>query len=132
MGRSIHDFDIDNHVTRVVLGAPGTWVQLEAMVARLHETPLPRNQPLWAFYYIEGLESGQVAWFCKYHHACIDGMAGQAIIDVLFSRDPTTDTPIAQPAVERTRTGRARSHVRRGTIADRSEFRLDVAIDEPA
>ena len=46
------------------------------MVARLHETPLPRDRPLWAFYYIEGLESGQVAWFCKYHHACIDGMAG--------------------------------------------------------
>ncbi len=80
-------FAIDNHVTRVVLGAPGTWLQLEAMVARLHETPLPRDKPLWAFYYIEGLETGQVAWFCKYHHACIDGMAGQAIIDVLFSRD---------------------------------------------
>ncbi len=92
-------FDIDNHVTRVVLSAPGTWVQLEALVARLHETPLPRNRPLWAFYYIEGLESGQVAWFCKYHHACIDGMAGQAIIDVLFSRDPLTDPPIAQPTV---------------------------------
>jgi diacylglycerol O-acyltransferase len=93
------DFAIDNHVTRVVLGAPGTWVQLEAMVARLHETPLPRDRPLWAFYYIDGLESGQVAWFCKYHHACIDGMAGQAIIDVLFSRDPNTDTPVASPVV---------------------------------
>ena len=51
-------FAIDNHVTRVVLGAPGTWLQLEAMVARLHETPLPRDKPLWAFYYIEGLEIG--------------------------------------------------------------------------
>ena len=90
------EFDIDNHVTRVVLGAPGTWAQLEAMVARLHETPLPRNRPLWAFYYIEGLASGQVAWFCKYHHACIDGMAGQAIIDVLFSRDPAVDPPPAR------------------------------------
>jgi WS/DGAT/MGAT family acyltransferase len=98
-------FDIDNHVTRVVLGAPGTWVQLEAMVARLHETPLPRSRPLWAFYYIEGLESGQVAWFCKYHHACIDGMAGQAIIDVLFSRDPATDPPIAQPAAREAEPG---------------------------
>ena len=68
------------------------------MVARLHETALPRDKPLWAFYYIEGLESGQVAWFCKYHHACIDGMAGQAIIDVLFSRDPATDPPVAPPA----------------------------------
>jgi diacylglycerol O-acyltransferase len=89
-------FDIDNHVFRIVLPAPGSWSQLEAMVARLHEAALPRHQPLWAFYYIEGLASGQVAWFCKYHHACIDGMAGQAIIDVLFSRDPATDPPIAE------------------------------------
>ncbi|HET6473589.1 MAG TPA: wax ester/triacylglycerol synthase family O-acyltransferase [Pseudomonadales bacterium] len=94
------DFDIDNHVVRVQLSAPGTWQQLEALVARLHETVLPRARPLWAFYYIEGLATGQVAWFCKYHHACIDGMAGQAIIDVLFSRDPATDPPMA-PLPER-------------------------------
>ena len=90
-------FDINNHVSRVKLGAPGSWAQLEAMVARLHEAPLPRNRPLWAFYYIEGLASGQVAWFCKYHHACIDGMAGQGIIDVLFSRSAATDPPLAEP-----------------------------------
>jgi diacylglycerol O-acyltransferase / wax synthase len=90
-------FDIDNHVVRVMLPAPGRWAQLEAMVARLHEAPLPRNRPLWAFYYIDGLESGQVAWFCKYHHACIDGMAGQAIIEVLFSRNATTDPPLPAP-----------------------------------
>jgi len=89
------NFDIDNHVMRVQLSAPGTWQQLEALVARLHETVLPRARPLWAFYYIEGLATGQVAWFSKYHHACIDGMAGQAIIDVLFSRDPATDPPLA-------------------------------------
>lgn len=93
------EFNIDNHVSRVVLGAPGTWAQLETMVARLHEAPLPRSRPLWAFYYIEGLASGQVAWFCKYHHACIDGMAGQGIIDVLFSKDPATDPPLTQPTV---------------------------------
>jgi diacylglycerol O-acyltransferase / wax synthase len=89
------NFDIDNHVMRVQLSAPGTWPQLEALVARLHETALPRARPLWAFYYIEGLATGQVAWFCKYHHACIDGMAGQAIIDVLFSKDPAADPPKA-------------------------------------
>ncbi len=95
------NFDIDNHVVRVALGAPGTWQQLEALVARLHETALPRSRPLWIFYYIEGLASGQVAWFCKYHHACIDGMAGQAIIDVLFSKIPSDapilPAPVAEP-----------------------------------
>ncbi len=91
-------FAIDNHVSRVKLGAPGSWAQLEAMVARLHEAPLPRNRPLWAFYYIEGLASGQVAWFSKYHHACIDGMAGQGIIDILFSKSAATDPPLVEAA----------------------------------
>ena len=91
-------FAIDNHVSRVRLGAPGSWAQLEAMVARLHEAPLPRNRPLWAFYYIEGLASGQVAWFSKYHHACIDGMAGQGIIDILFSKSAATDPPLVEAA----------------------------------
>ena len=90
------EFAIDNHVSRVRLGAPGTWAQLEAMIARLHEAPLPRHRPLWAFYYIEGLASGQVAWFCKYHHACIDGMAGQGIIDILFSKSADVDPPVVQ------------------------------------
>jgi diacylglycerol O-acyltransferase len=90
-------FDIDRHVFRVALPAPGTWSQLETMIGRLHEASLPRDRPLWAFYYIDGLATGEVAWFCKYHHACIDGMAGQAIIDVLFSRDPAVDAPLPPP-----------------------------------
>jgi WS/DGAT/MGAT family acyltransferase len=91
-------FVIDNHVKRVRLPKPGTWRQLETLVARLHEAPFDRSRSLWCFYYIEGLETGQVAWYCKYHHACIDGMAGQAIIDMLFSRDPKTDPPPAETA----------------------------------
>jgi WS/DGAT/MGAT family acyltransferase len=91
------DFDIRNHVKREKLPKPGTWRQLETIVARLHETAFDRARSLWCFYYIEGLDTGQVAWYCKYHHACIDGMAGQAIIDILFSRDPKTDPPAAKP-----------------------------------
>ncbi|NJN51688.1 MAG: wax ester/triacylglycerol synthase family O-acyltransferase [Gammaproteobacteria bacterium] len=95
------DFDVARHVQRVVLPSPGTKRQLEATVARLHETPLDRHHPLWTFYYIEGLDSAfaakgrtVVGWYCKYHHACIDGMAGQGIIDVLFSEAPHVASPI--------------------------------------
>ena len=100
-------FDIDEHVHVVTLPAPGTQRQLEALVAKLHETPLDRSRPLWSFTLIEGLgpqfspsPQGRrvVALYCKYHHACIDGMAGQAIIDVLFSDDPTASPPAAPPS----------------------------------
>ncbi len=81
-------FDIDYHLQRTRVPGPGTQSQLEQTVARLHETPLDRSRPLWQYWLIEGLESGHVAWYTKYHHACIDGMAGQAIIDILFADAP--------------------------------------------
>ena len=84
------EFDIDNHVKRARLPTPGTQAQLEQMVARLHEVPLDRSRPLWQYWLIEGLESGHVAWYTKYHHACMDGMAGQAIVDILFTDGPET------------------------------------------
>lgn len=89
-------FDIQYHVQRTRVPAPGTQHQLEQTVARLHETPLDRSRPLWQYWLIEGLESGHVAWYTKYHHACIDGMAGQAIIDILFSDTPD-EPPIPAP-----------------------------------
>lgn len=92
-------FDINYHVQRTRVPAPGTQSQLEQTVARLHETPLDRSRPLWQYWLIEGLESGHVAWYTKYHHACIDGMAGQAIIDILFSDAPELP-PIPAPDVD--------------------------------
>ncbi|MEE4297921.1 MAG: wax ester/triacylglycerol synthase family O-acyltransferase [Pseudomonadales bacterium] len=91
-------FDIRNHVRRARVPSPGTQKQLEQLVARLHEEPLDRARPLWEFWLIEGLEDGTVAWYTKYHHACIDGMAGQAIIDILFNDDPSI--PPVPPAAE--------------------------------
>jgi len=91
------DFDVDNHVKRTRLPEPGTPDILERVVARLHETPLDRSRPLWQYWLIEGLESGHVAWYTKYHHACIDGMAGQAIMDILFTDRP--EIPPAPPSV---------------------------------
>jgi len=98
------DFDIDRHVKRVVVPPPGDLRALEKLVARLHESSFDRRHPLWSFTLIDGLGASLspsvngrkvVGWYCKYHHACIDGMAGQGIIDVLFSDDPKTPPPPA-------------------------------------
>lgn len=83
------EVDLDYHVRRIRLPAPGTHAQLEATVARLHGQRLDRARPLWLFHVIEGLESGQRAVYTKVHHAAVDGAAGVALAQVLLDSSPT-------------------------------------------
>ncbi|MBN8508909.1 MAG: wax ester/triacylglycerol synthase family O-acyltransferase [Burkholderiales bacterium] len=80
--------DLDHHLRRVVLPRPGSWEQLERVVARLHSSLLDRSRPLWEFTVIEGLQSGEVVLYAKAHHAGIDGQAGQAVGRALFDPAP--------------------------------------------
>jgi len=81
--------DLDHHVCRIVLPRPGTHATLEACVARLHGELLDRRRPLWKFYLIEGLASGQLAWYSKVHHAALDGAAGVQLANALLDATPT-------------------------------------------
>lgn len=89
------NFDIRQHLHLTRLPTPGSFKQLEQLIGKLHEKQLDRKYPLWQFHLIQGLETGQSVWYTKYHHACIDGMAGQQIIDVLF-----TDEPSGKPSLD--------------------------------
>ncbi|MGZ8254597.1 MAG: WS/DGAT/MGAT family O-acyltransferase [Burkholderiaceae bacterium] len=80
--------DLDRHVLRVRLPRPGTQRQLEAAVARLHAKCLPRDRPLWAFHVIEGLQSGELGFYTKIHHATLDGAAGVALAHALLDITP--------------------------------------------
>ena len=82
------EFDINYHIQRHRLPPPGTHAQLEQAVAHLHEIAVDRARPLWRYWLIEGLESGHIAWYTKYHHTCMDGVSGQAIITTLFNESP--------------------------------------------
>ena len=90
------DLDIDSHVRHVILPRPGTWVQLERYVARLHSGLLDRSRPLWETYVIEGLASGQMAIYNKMHHAAIDGQAGVAVTKALLG-DAAVPAPVKPP-----------------------------------
>lgn len=81
--------DLAWHVQRVKLPKPGTLAQLEKLVARLHAEPLDRTRPLWRFYLIEGLASGDLAWYSKVHHATLDGAAGVQLAHALLDATPT-------------------------------------------
>ncbi|MDB5872119.1 MAG: putative acyltransferase [Ramlibacter sp.] len=101
------DLDLDYHVRHVMLPRPGTRVQLEQYVARLHSSLLDRSRPLWEIYIIEGLKTGQVAIYNKMHHATIDGQAGVAVTKALLTPTPVPD-PVKKP--------RSRKHISRSQL----------------
>jgi len=80
--------DLERHIVRVRLPRPGTQRQLEAVVARLHAKCMPRDRPLWAFHVIEGLQSGDLAFYTKIHHATLDGASGIALAQALLDVTP--------------------------------------------
>ena len=55
--------DLDWHIRRIRLPAPGTWAQLEAVVADLHAELLDRTRPLWRMYVFVGLADGGKAYY---------------------------------------------------------------------
>ncbi len=81
-------FDIDNHVHLTQVAAPGGRAELEATVARLHETVLDRTKPLWDLWVLGGLEGGRIAYYNRAHHACLDGMAGQTMLQTIMDVTP--------------------------------------------
>ncbi len=83
------DIDLDYHIRHVTLPKPGSNRQLQQYVARLHSSLLDRSRPLWEFFIIDGLKSGQVALYTKAHHAGMDGQAGIAVAQAIFDLEPT-------------------------------------------
>jgi WS/DGAT/MGAT family acyltransferase len=80
--------DLDYHVRRVTLPRPGTRAQFEDCAGRLHAEPLDRSRPLWQLVVIDGLQSGQAAYYFKVHHAVVDGQSGVMLAQALFDLTP--------------------------------------------
>ena len=80
-------FDLDYHLRRVALPAPGGPRQLEALAADVAGRPLDRTRPLWEMYFVEGLEGGRVATISKIHHSVIDGVSGVDVMAHLFDAE---------------------------------------------
>jgi diacylglycerol O-acyltransferase len=87
-------FDLDRHVVRAALPAPGGQAGLEALVSELASTDLDRDRPAWQFHFVERFEGGSAA-ILRIHHCYADGMA---MIRVFLS---LTDAE-ADPAVRKT------------------------------
>jgi WS/DGAT/MGAT family acyltransferase len=85
------EFDLDYHVRRTSLPAPGGTAEFAELVADLASRPLDRSRPLWEFHVVEGLGDGRVGIVAKVHHAIIDGVSGAEVLASFFdlSPDPT-------------------------------------------
>jgi diacylglycerol O-acyltransferase len=102
------DLDFDYHLKEATLPAPGTWEQLEHLVAELHAEHLDRSQPMWQFTVIDGLESGAFAIYSKIHHAAVDGGGGMAIAAAMYDmgpvprkvKPPIPKKPVRIPSIE--------------------------------
>lgn len=66
-------FDLDLHVHRLGVPAPGDRGALQELVSDLVATPLDRSKPLWDIYLLEGYGSG-CAVLVRMHHAIADGI----------------------------------------------------------
>jgi len=82
------DFDIENHVHRRALPAPGGAQELADFAADVFSLPLDRNKPLWEMYVVEGLEHGHIASITKTHHSAIDGVSGAELTVNLLDLQP--------------------------------------------
>ncbi len=88
--------DLEHHVQRITLPAPGNLTQLEDCAATLHRERLDRSRPLWQVFVIDGLGDGQIGYYFKVHHAALDGQAAMLLMKTLF--DPTpSPRPVARP-----------------------------------
>src|ERR1700756_449280 len=68
-------FDLDFHLRRVSLPAPGTHRQLLELAQTIGLTPLDRSRPPWEGYLVEGLEGDRAAYVMHAHHVFMDGLA---------------------------------------------------------
>lgn len=81
-------FDLDYHLQRASLPAPGGPAELAALVAAVCGRPLDLRRPLWEMHVVEGLESGHVAVVVKLHHAAIDGVSGAETLAAFLDLGP--------------------------------------------
>ena len=90
-------FNLDYHLRRTGLPAPGGEEELCRLVGRVMSQQLDRDKPLWEMWLVEGLDEGRWALISKIHHALVDGVAGSDLLSVLLDPDPDATAPPAVP-----------------------------------
>jgi diacylglycerol O-acyltransferase / wax synthase len=86
------EVDLDYHVRRLHVPAPGSRRELDQVIGEVASTPLDRTRPLWEFYFADGLDGGRFALIGKIHHALADGVASVNLLArAMDLKDAPTD-----------------------------------------
>ena len=110
-------FDLDFHVRRVGVSAPGGRREMDEIIGEIASWPLDRRHPLWEIWVLDGLAddlddpvgspaTGKLVGFLvKMHHAMADGVAAAALLANVMATSPDEldppppDTPWRPEAV---------------------------------
>jgi diacylglycerol O-acyltransferase / wax synthase len=91
------NFDIDRHVHRVGLRAPGGPAEMAEISGVLAGLPIDRRAPLWEMWVIEGaddsLDDDRLSVLLKVHHAAADGVTYGDFLTLLCTAEPDTPPP---------------------------------------
>src|SRR6187549_771482 len=88
-------FNLDYHVRRTALPAPGGDQELRNLVGRVMSQQLDRHKPLWEMWIVEGLEHDHWALVSKVHHCMVDGVSGTDLLTVVLDAEREPARPIA-------------------------------------
>jgi diacylglycerol O-acyltransferase len=88
------EFDLDSHVYRAALPAPGGMHELHDMVSQIMCHRLDRSRPMWELWILTGLEHGRVAVVHKVHHCLADGAATVRYLSRVFEQQANIEFPV--------------------------------------
>lgn len=95
------DVDLDYHLRRVQVPAPGGRRELDQVIGEVAGTPLARDRPLWELYFADGLAGDRIAVIGKVHHVLADGVASANLLargmDLSGGLTDERDTPASVP-----------------------------------
>ncbi len=108
------DFDLDYHLRRVALPAPGTLRQLLDLAEVTLQSPLDTSRALWEAVYVEGLagngpgngpgngQGDRAALLIKLSHAITDGLGALALFEQIYDTErepePRPMPPVPVPS----------------------------------
>lgn len=96
------DFDVDRHVHRMELPAPGDVATLQAYISRRFSAPFPDDLPLWDMTVIPDVvglaDEPRTVIFSRFHHALADGIR---LVQLLLSMCDALEEDVLPPNVGR-------------------------------
>ena len=91
------NFDLDAHLHRHRLRAPGRMADLALFVGNHASEPLDQSRPLWDMVVVEGVEGDRIALVTKMHHVAVDGVTGTDLMAHLVDLTPEPGPPRSEP-----------------------------------